>query len=288
VVLHKTFDTAEVWHTIEHERCTVVLGVPTIWKLLMEAPEFATVDLSSVRAFMCGGAPLPEYIAAAYQQRGVTFKQGYGLTEVGVNCFAMTTEDSVRKRGSIGKPLMMTEAMLIDEAGGEVAAGEVGELLLRGPHVCLGYWNNQEATSAARDRHGWFHTGDLARTDAEGFFYIAGRRKDMFISGGVNVYPAEVEAELLQHPAVADAAVVGIPDETWGEVGVAFVVCRTGHAADANQFTAFLEQRLARYKIPRQFVAVEALPRTPYGKVQKPLLRQEYETMAARSNQTQS
>ena len=288
VVLHKAFDTAEVWRTIEHERCTVVLGVPTIWKLLMEAPEFATVDLSSVRAFMCGGAPLPEYIAVAYQQRGVTFKQGYGLTEVGVNCFAMTTEDSVRKRGSIGKPLMMTEAMLIDEAGVEVAAGEVGELLLRGPHVCLGYWNNQEATSAARDPQGWFHTGDLARTDAEGFFYIAGRRKDMFISGGVNVYPAEVEAELLQHPAIADAAVVGVSHPTWGEVGVAFVVFRAGHAADANLFAAFLEQRLARYKIPRQFVAVDALPRTAYGKVQKPLLREDYEKMSAQSNQLKS
>ncbi len=282
VVLHQTFDTAEVWRTIETERCTVVLGVPTIWKMLMEAPEFATADLSSVRAFMCGGAPLPEYIAETYQRRGVVFKQGYGLTEVGVNCFAMTVDDSVRKRGSIGKPLMMTEARLVDEHGRDVPSGAVGELLLRGPHVSSGYWNNPEATAAALDHDGWFHTGDLARMDGDGFFYIAGRRKDMFISGGVNVYPAEIEAELLQHAAVADAAVVGIPHDLWGEVGVAFVVYRAGHDAAGANLAAFLETRLAKYKVPREFIAVEALPRTTYGKVQKPLLRQEYEKMSHR------
>jgi fatty-acyl-CoA synthase len=281
VVLHQRFDPAEVWRTIVAERCTVVLGVPTIWKILMEAPEFATADLSSVRAFMCGGAPLPEYIAHAYQERGVVFKQGYGLTEVGVNCFAMTIDDSVRRRGSIGKPLMMTEATLVDEQGTPVASGEVGELLLRGSHVSLGYLNNPEATAAALDRDGWFHTGDLARMDADGFFYIAGRRKDMFISGGVNVYPAEVEAELLQHPAIADAAVVGIPHETWGEVGVAFVVPRAGHAASSQDLATFLETRLARYKIPKEFVTLDVLPRTAYGKVQKPQLQEHYAREAA-------
>ena len=276
VVLHKGFDSSEVWRTIVAERCTVVLGVPTIWKILMEAPEFATADLSSVRWFICGGAPLPEYIAEAYQARGVVFKQGYGLTEVGVNCFAMTIDDSVRKRGSIGKPLMMTEARLVDERGVEVPCGEVGELWLRGPHVCRGYWNNPEATAAALDADGWFHTGDLARMDADGFFYIAGRRKDMFISGGVNVYPAEIEAELLQHSAIADAAVVGVPHDTWGEVGVAFIVQRSGQIVSGDELAAFLDGRLARYKIPKEFVTLDALPRTAYGKVQKPQLRESY------------
>jgi fatty-acyl-CoA synthase len=275
-VLHRGFDAAEIWRTIAAERCTVVLGVPTIWKLLMEAPEFATADLSSVRALMCGGAPLPEYIIRAYQDRGVVFKQGYGLTEVGVNCFAMTVDDSLRKRGSIGKPLMMTAARLVDPEGRDVAPGEVGELLLRGPHVCQGYWNDAEATAAALDAGGWFHTGDLARADQDGFFYIAGRRKDMFISGGVNVYPAEIEAELLQHPAIADAAVVGVPHETWGEIGVAFVVLRPGAPMAAAPFADFLQQRLARYKIPRDFVIVDALPRTAYGKVQKAQLKEDY------------
>jgi fatty-acyl-CoA synthase len=269
IVLHRGFDTGEIWRTIEKEKATVVLGVPTIWKLLMEAPEFEAVDLSHVRAFYCGGAPLPLYIIEAYQRRGVVFKQGYGLTEVGVNCFSMTVAESVRKKGSIGKPLMFTEARLVDAEGREVAVGEIGELLLRGPHVSLGYWRNPEATAAALDPDGWFHTGDLARRDEEGFFTIAGRSKDMLISGGVNVYPAEIEAELLLHPEVQDAAVIGAPDATWGEVGVAFVVRRPGVSVGPEALARHLEGRLARYKIPKDWVFLPALPRTPYGKVVK-------------------
>lgn len=276
IVLHAAFDAGEIWRTIVAERCTVVLGVPTIWKLLMEAPEFAAADVSHVRWFISGGAPLPEYIAEAYERRGIVFKQGYGLTEVGVNCFAMTAEDAVRKRGSIGKPFMMTEARLVGADGRDMRDDEVGELWLRGPHVSLGYWNNPAATAEALDAEGWFHTGDLARRDAEGFFYIAGRLTDMFISGGVNVYPAEIEAELLQHPEVADAAVVGVPHPTWGEVGVAFVVPRAGTTPGADMLAAYLAARLARYKLPRDFVFVDALPRTAYGKVQKPVLQQMY------------
>jgi fatty-acyl-CoA synthase len=276
IVLHRGFDPAEIWRTIERERCTVVLGVPTIWKLLMEAREFQTADLSRVRFFISGGAPLPEYLIDAYQARGVVFKQGYGLTEVGVNCFAMTVEESVRRKGSIGKPLMFTETRLVDESGREVSQGEVGELLLRGPHVSLGYWRNPEASAAAIDAEGFFHTGDLARRDAEGFHYIAGRRKDMLISGGVNVYPAEIEAELLLHPGVQDAAVAGAPDPKWGEVGVAFVVVRPGVSLDAEALAAHLEGRLARYKIPRDWIFLDALPRTPYGKVVKGELRRLY------------
>ena len=276
IVLHRGFDIPEVWRAIEQERCTVVLGVPTIYKLMAEAPEFKTVDLSHLRYLISGGAPLPLHIIETYQARGVVFKQGYGLTEVGVNCFAMTVADSVRKAGSVGRPMMFTEARLADEGGAEVPVGEVGELWLRGPHVCKGYWENPEATAAALDGDGWFHTGDLARRDTDDFFYIAGRRKDMLISGGVNVYPAEIEGELLLHPSIADAAVVGIPHETWGEIGVAFVVLRPGYPADPDGWAAFLGQKLARYKIPRAFVAVESLPRTPYGKVVKGQLRDRF------------
>jgi fatty-acyl-CoA synthase len=282
IVLHRGFDAAEVWRTIEAERCTVVLGVPTIYKMLLEAPEFAAADLSRVRWLISGGAPLPLYLIEAYQQRGLTFKQGYGLTEVGVNCFAMTVEESVAHAGSIGKPLPYTETRLIDDEGREVAPGEVGELLLRGPHVSRGYWNNPEATSAALDAEGWFHTGDLARRDAEGFHAIAGRKKDMIISGGVNVYPAEIEGELLLHPGVRDAAVVGVPHPTWGEAGVAFIVAQVDPAdpVTVGELTDFLAGRLAKYKIPREIVFVDALPRTAYGKVVKGELRQRYlETM---------
>ena len=265
VVLHKGFDVAEVWRTIEKERCTVVLGVPTIWKLLMDAPQFADVRLDHVRWFISGGAPLPQYIIDAYQKRGVAFKQGYGMTEVGVNCFTMTVEDSFRKPGSIGRPMLFTEVRL------ENMDGDVGEMWIRGPHVSKGYWNNEAATRESYLDDGWFRTGDLARRDEEGFFYIAGRRKEMFISGGVNVYPAEIEAELVSHAAVSDAAVVAFPDETWGEVGVAFVV----GTATEEQLIEYLGSRLAKYKVPRRFVFVDALPRTPYGKVVKEELRRQ-------------
>lgn len=276
IVLHAGFDTDEVWRTIEHERCTVILGVPTIWKLLMEAPQFATADLSHVRACFSGGAPLPTYIIEAYQRRGVVFKQGYGMTEVGVNCFSMTIEESMRKRGSIGKPLMFTETRVVAADGTEAAAGDVGELWIRGPHVCRGYWNNPEATAAALDGDGWFHTGDLATRDSEGFHTIAGRQKDMIISGGVNIYPAEIEGQLLLHPDVRDGAVVGVPDDTWGEASVAFVVADPSQPPTPEALQAHLLQRLARFKLPRDWVFVDSLPRTASGKVVKGELRDAY------------
>lgn len=276
IVLHAGFDPAEVWATVAKERCTVVLGVPTIWKMLLEHPSFDSADLSSIRWLISGGAPLPLYLIDAYQKRGIVFKQGYGLTEVGVNCFAMSVEESVVKKGSIGRPLMLTDARLVDESGRDVPSGEVGELCLRGPHVSKGYWRNLSATAAALDDDGFFHTGDLARKDEDGFFTIAGRRKDMLISGGVNVYPAEIEGELLLHPAVQDAAVVGVPDTTWGEVGVAFVVTRPGVTLTKAALLAFAESRLARYKLPRDVVFVDALPRTAYGKVVKGELRDRF------------
>ncbi len=225
----------------------------------MDAPEFATADLSHVRWLISGGAPLPQFIIDAYQKRGVAFKQGYGMTEVGVNCFTMTVEDSYRKPGSIGRPMMFTEVELRE------MDGEVGEMYIRGPHVSKGYWNNPEATREAYGEDGFFRTGDLARRDSDGFFYIAGRRKEMFISGGVNVYPAEIERELVAHPAVSDAAVVAAQDETWGEVGVAFVV---GNVT-AEELSNYLAARIAKYKVPRRFVFIETLPRTAYGKVVK-------------------
>jgi fatty-acyl-CoA synthase len=275
IVLHASFDTAEVWRVMAAEGCTVVLGVPTIWKLLAEDPAFSTVDLSSVKFLISGGAPLPLHIIETYQARGLVFRQGYGLTEVGVNCFAMTNEQSRVKKGSIGTPLMFTQARLVDEAGQDVAMGEVGELCLEGPHVCSGYWNNPEATAAALDDDGFWHTSDLARRDNDGFYTIAGRKKDMLISGGVNVYPAEIEGELLLHPGVADVAVVGVPDEKWGEVAVAFVVAREPEPS-GEELSSFLAGRLARYKLPREIVLVAALPRTAYGKVVKGNLRDTY------------
>ncbi len=274
IVLHREFDASEVWATLEREKCTVMLAVPTIYKMLMEAPEFERVDLSHVRWFISGGAPLPVELIEAYRNRGVVLKQGYGLTEVGVNCFSMSSADSIRKAGSIGKPMMFTEARLAGSDGQEVSCGEAGQLWLRGPHVCSGYWNDAAATAASLDDQGWFHTGDLARRDGEGFFYIAGRSKDMFISGGVNVYPAEIEAVLLKHPQIRDAAVIGASHPTWGEVGVAFLVAEASNVPTSAEMTDFLAARLAKYKIPRQFIVVQDLPRTAYGKVLKGELRE--------------
>ena len=276
IVLHRGFDPAEIWRTVEREGCTVILGVPTIWKLLAEAPEFAAADLSSVRCLYSGGAPLPTWIAELYQRRGLVFKQGFGMTEVGVNCFAMTVEDSLAKLGSIGKPMMHTEVRLVGADGRDVATGEVGELWFRGPHVSLGYWRQPEATAAAYVAGGWFRSGDLARRDADEFFTIAGRAKEMIISGGVNVYPAEIEAVLLQHPGVRDAAVVGVDDPTWGEAGIAFVVPLAPGSAPADALLDFVGERLARFKLPKAVVHLSELPRTAYGKVVKGELKALY------------
>jgi fatty-acyl-CoA synthase len=277
VVLHDRFDASEVWRTVERERATLLFGVPTIFKMMQEAPEFSSADVGSVRWCISGGAPLPRYLIDQYEQRGLVFKQGYGLTEAGVNCFAMTAEEAACKAGSIGKPMMFAETRICDKDGRELPRGETGELWLRGPHVCAGFWNQPDATAAAIGADGWLRTGDLAHCDAGGFFYIDGRIKDMYISGGVNVYPAEIENALLQHADVKDAAVLGVGDATWGEVGVAFVVRREQATVPEAELLRFLEGKLARYKLPKSVQFLEVLPRTAYGKVVKPELREWYQ-----------
>ena len=269
IVLHNGFDPAELLQAFAEYQCTIFFGVPTIFRMLLDAPEFASLDTSHLRWACSGGAPLPLEILRAYQERGFIFRQGYGLTEVGVNCFAMSDEDSLRKSGSVGKPLMFSEATIIDGNGNPAATNEVGELCLRGPHVCRGYWNNPTATAQALDTQGWFHTGDLARWDADGFFYITGRSKDMIISGGVNIYPAEIEMELLDHPAIAEVSVIAMADEKWGEVPVAFVALRPAARASEHELIEFLRPRINKIKLPRQVIFVEALPRNAYGKVLK-------------------
>ena len=274
IVLHDGFDAAEVLRALRDYECTLLFGVPTIFKMLLDSPEFAALDCRHLRWCASGGAPLPLQLLHAYQERGLTFRQGYGLTEVGVNCFAMSNEDSLRKAGSVGKAMMFTEAKLVDLEGNQAATNEVGELevgelCLRGPHVCRGYWNNPVATAQVLDAKGWFHTGDLARCDEDGFFYIAGRSKDMIISGGVNIYPAEIEKELLDHPAIAEVSVMGTADEKWGEVPVAFVALKSGASTTDLELIEFLRPRINKIKLPRQIIFIEALPRNAYGKVLK-------------------
>jgi fatty-acyl-CoA synthase len=210
------------------------------------------------------------------ETKGIIFRQGYGLTEVGANCFSMTDEDSVPKTGSVGKPIFHTRMRLADpETGRDVPVGQPGELLIAGPHVCTGYWRKPESTGEAI-RDGWFHTGDMARQDEDGFFYIVGRFKDMIKSGGENIYAAEVEAVFREHAAVADAALIGEPDEKWGEVGLMIVVCKPGQGVAAEELLAHCAGRLAKYKIPKRVLFAETLPYSPYGKVVKAELRQKY------------
>jgi fatty-acyl-CoA synthase len=251
---------------MERERCTFFFAVPTIYEMLTRVPEWKTADLGSLRWCISGGAPLPAPLAALYRERGLVMKQGYGLTEAGVNCFAMSAEEAARKAGSIGRPMLFTQAKLASVKQA-IAEDGVGELCLRGPHVALGYWNQPEATAEAFVSDGWLHTGDLARMDEEGFYSIVGRLKEMLISGGVNIYPAEIEAALLDHPAIAMAAVIAMSDPQWGEVPAAFVVART--LITSAEILDFLAMRLARYKLPKQIEFLSDLPRTASGKIAK-------------------
>ena len=276
LILSKGFDPEESLQVILQEKCTVILGVPTLFQMWLNSPTFATADFSHVHFFISGGAPCPVSLMEAWRnKKGVVFRQGYGLTEVGPNCFSMTDAESVPKSGSVGKPIFHSEMRLVNENGQDVAVGETGELLIRGPHVCVGYWRNEPATRDAI-REGWFHTGDMARMDENGFFTIAGRFKDMIISGGENIYAAEVEAVFHEHPAVAEAALIGKPDEKWGEVGLMIVALQKGGVANEGELLDFCRQRLARYKVPREIIFTQELPHSPYGKVEKVKLREKY------------
>lgn len=286
IILHRAFEPEEVLVAMEREKATVALGVPTIWRLLSEYPLFNRVDLSHVRWFISGGAPLPLSLISRYRDRGLVLRQGYGLTEVGVNCFTMSDEEAWRKAGSIGKPFPYTRAKIAGEDGNQLPTGKIGELRLAGPHVSLGYYRNPEATSQAFDEEGFFCTADLAYRDDEGFYFIAGRKKEMFISGGINVFPAEIEAALAEHPAVEDAAVIGVPDEKWGEKGVAFVVAKPLPAISPEALKDFLRKRLAPFKVPKEFVFVESLPRTPYGKVIRSQLGQLWRALEKNQEKT--
>ena len=279
VVMLRSFDVEKVLHALAQHRCTIFFGVPTIFQMMLKSPQFDTTDLSAMRYFISGGAPCPVPLIEAIQKRGVAFTQGYGLTEVGPNCFRLSLNDAVRKTGSIGFPTFHSEARIVDETGHDVARGAIGELLLRGGHVCSGYWRNSEATAAALS-DGWFYTGDLARQDEEGYYYIAGRAKDMIISGGENIYPAEVEAVLHEHPAIASAALLGLPDPKWGERPVAAVTICKDSVVTAEEIVQFCSGKLARYKIPREVFFVAEFPLLASGKVYKRGLKEEIERLA--------
>jgi fatty-acyl-CoA synthase len=272
VVLMAAFDADRALDTIARDRVTITVAVPTMYQMLVDAG-LDRSDLSSLHTLLCGGAPCPLPLLDAWLDRGFNFRQGFGMTEVGPNCFSLPPAMSRRKKGSVGQSILHGEAAVFGDDGQRLGPGEVGELRLRGPHVCAGYWRAPEETAAVL-RDGWLCTGDLARRDEDGFFYVAGRQKDMFISGGENVYPAEIENVLLGLDGVAEVAVVGVPDPRWGEVGLAALVLRPGASrVDAERARSHCAERLARFKVPKRFEIVDALPKNASGKVMKPAVR---------------
>ena len=269
VILERSFDPERVLKRIEEMRVTSVMGVPTMFRMLAEHPSFDDTDLSSLRVCACGGAPLPEALIRRWHERGVRLLQGYGLTEAAPNCLLVPPEDAERKVGAAGLPYFFADVRVFDDRDRDVGPGGTGEIVVRGPSVMKGYWRQPEATAKAL-RAGWLRTGDIGRVDEEGFIFVVDRLKDMFVSGGENVYPAEVENVLAAHPAVLEAAVIAVPDDRWGETGRALIVLRPDLRATSEELIDFCARRLAGFKVPRSVVFVdEALPRNATGKLLK-------------------
>jgi fatty-acyl-CoA synthase len=281
VVLQPRFDPKAVWQAVSDERIDFFGAVPTMFRQLLEA--LAEHDdepappwrLDSLRFLFTAGAAIPVELIRAYERRGLVLKQGFGQTETSI-LTCLDVDDALRKAGSVGRPVHHGEIRVVAQDGlagapetwRDVAVGETGEIVVRGPINMLGYWRRPEETAETL-RGEWLRTGDLATVDEEGFLTLVGRARDLYISGGENVYPAEVEAVLETHPAIREVAIVGQPDERWGEIGHAFVVLEPGARLDAEALRAWARERLAAFKIPRGLTVRKELPRTASGKVQK-------------------
>ena len=276
LVLEPAFDPARALHLIESQRITVFMAVPTIFQQMSLHPNFASTDLSSIRCASSGGATVPVPLLRTYLDRGITMTQTYTLTEVSASGITLPYHQALERVGSCGVPAMHSEARIVDEHGNEVPPGTVGEIAIRGPEVMSGYWRNPEATAAAL-RDGWCHTGDLGTMDADGYFYVVDRAKDMLISGGLNVYPAEIERQLAGLEGVVELAVIGVPDEKWGETPAVIAVAQPGSTITAERVLERCVGQLADFKLPRYLVVrSEPLPRNMSGKVLKADLRREY------------
>src|SRR6516165_1550429 len=250
-------------------------GVPSIYQFMAQHPAFDSADFSRLIIGGVGGAPMPVPLLKIWEARGVALQQGYGMTETSPAVLTLDREDAARKAGSSGKPVLHTEVRIVRPDGTDAGVGELGELWVKGPNITPGYWNRPEANRSSFT-DGWLHTGDATRIDEEGFYYIVDRWKDMYISGGENVYPAEVENVLHQLATIAEAAVIGIPDAQWGEVGLAIVAVKPGQSLVEAEILAHCAANLARFKCPRQVRFIDALPRNATGKIHKPTLRKEF------------
>ena len=282
VLIMRAFDPGRALQLISDaaQGINSFFGVPAIYQFMAQHALFETADFSRLIISGVGGAPMPVPLLKVWEMRGVALQQGYGMTETSPAVLTLDREDAARKAGSSGKPVLHTEVRIVRPDGRDAAVGELGELWVKGPNVTPGYWNRPEANRTSFT-DGWLHTGDATRVDEDGFYYIVDRWKDMYISGGENVYPAEVENVLHQIGTIAEAAVIGVPDPQWGEVGMAIVAVKPGQSLSEADILRHCAANLARFKGPRLIRFVDALPRNATGKIHKPTLRKNFSIAAA-------
>jgi fatty-acyl-CoA synthase len=273
VILEPAFVPGRALELIQQYRATSISGVPTTYQMICDHPDWAGTDISSLRVLTCGGSAVPTRVLDAYEARGLSFTGGYGMTETSPGATSLQPRYSREKAGSAGLPHFFTDVRVADSDGRVLPACQVGEIQVRGPNVIAGYWEQQEASAESFADGEWFRSGDMGYVDADGFLYISDRLKDMIISGGENVYPAEIERVILEMEAVQGVAVVGAPDDRWGEVPHAYLEVRADHTLEEGDVQRHLAGRLARYKIPKRFFIVDELPRTASGKIRKAEVR---------------
>jgi len=273
LLVHRQFDPGKILEDIPQYRVTTMFAAPAMLQFMAQEAAFNREAMASLRMIVVGAAPIAKSLLELFLQHDIEINQGYGLTETSPMVSFLTAHYTTQKLGSAGKPGIFGAVKVIAPDGTENAKGEVGEILYRGPNVMLGYWGKPEETAKAIDSDGWFHTGDAGYLDEDGFIFISDRIKDMVITGGENVYPAEVESVLYGHPAIAEVAIIGLPHEKWGEAVTAIVVLKPEHALRLEELRQFAEKTLARYKLPLAMHQVESLPRNPAGKVLKHELR---------------
>lgn len=277
VVIRSNFEPEMAINDLIDYKCTIVLFIPTMYHMMIQTEAFKQAQFPNMKVFLSGGAPCPLTVYEAFYEKGLQFKEGYGLTEAGPNNFYIHPDDAREKRGSVGQPMMLNDIKIVDEQGNDVGINEVGELWLKGKHLFEFYWNNEKATDEVF-HDDWFKTGDLARRDKDGYVYITGRKKEMIITGGENVYPLEIEHWLQSHDAINEVAVVGVPDDKWGEMVVAYISFK-GERLTEEELAKYCEQKLARYKIPKKFIEVDELPKTHVGKINKNALVEMYSSL---------
>ena len=275
LVLMRHFDPGQVLATISKYKVTHMFGAPAMFLFMSQHEDFTNTDFSHVETFLCGAAPPPESLLTLYAKRGVNFCQGYGLTETAPFGTFLTPEWSIKKLGSAGQPPMFSQVKVVDPDNKTLPAGEKGEICISGPNIMKGYWNRPEATAEAIDKKGWFHSGDIGYFDEDGFLFICDRLKDMVISGGENVYPAEVEGVLYKHEAISEVAVIGLADKKWGEAVTAVAALKEGQELSLEELREFAKPHLAKYKLPLRLHIVDELPRNPAGKVLKFVLKEQ-------------